>query len=921
MQLTVLAALTAAALASPASAQTTEWNQARGNSARTSVSSCAPIVSPPEVAWTEEFETLCSEPVVWGGVTYIAGVRDGRRSLFAFRTETGEALGSKRIDRDEGRVHLAVWAGTVAWVARDGVRFYQHRKSTLKDRGKLEMRTSGAPAVYEGQLIVSGSGGVACVDFQRGRVQVQGTASFGTPAVVPAGEGGALIVTAGIGQRPGYKGQWLVLTQSELTGLSGKKLALRAGPLIYGAPVAGQAGASTLVPVRYEDEAYQQGWFVHAASGYMAADGSHPGGLLILGDEAGGLCPMAQPVASYKGEVFGIASAGHVLKLLGDGRYLQLPQPPKNGLSGAATIAGDVLYFPNWAMEIESKRVLWSLPDLIPTTPMIPAGDRLALVGAGERQLVCLRGSLADSGAVASAVEGPRALRPTADNCAILADGTVVTAPLEGGADVSLVIAEGAAKLVGEEHPVYLAWSRALDAEYVDALEQVFETYLRSSFLDDCRRLIAAAERRGLSADRAETLNAKLVGRTRNTKSNAPAQRRRIQREEDKARALAVGEFEVAADWCAERELPVAATALLAAARGILPGHSAAAVARAGAMVPEDFPWRDEDDAGERWLAWAPEILPAGARFMSTGDERWAAAGDPWRDDTIALRTRNLVLLSRDADPVVVGRCLRNGEGAVRALRTLMGPGPRDESTRPLEPLEVRLHRNKEEYHLERTPDGTTAIGWSVGYYSSAERVSRFYVPAKGKSGDPLGRDLYQVLVHELTHHYVDQRWMGRGQLLANTPGYWIVEGFARFVEDQVVEMGRLGTGFRDETVKSLDAASQVDLKNKLIPMSAFIDLTPAAFSGLGDEPIADLELRSTLVRMRVTERGVFYEQAGSLVFFLWNRCGDEGRAAVLECLRVHYTQQTKREGWQALGYKDANVLEDAFRQFLSEVR
>ena len=40
----------------------------------------------------------------------------------------------------------------------------------------------------------------------------------------------------------------------------------------------------------------------------------------------------------------------------------------------------------------------------------------------------------------------------------------------------------------------------------------------------------------------------------------------------------------------------------------------------------------------------------------------------------------------------------------------------------------------------------------------------------------------------------------------------------------------------------------------------------------LGDEPIAEIQLRHTLATGELSERAVFYEEAGSLFFFLFHR-------------------------------------------------
>jgi len=69
-----------------------------------------------------------------------------------------------------------------------------------------------------------------------------------------------------------------------------------------------------------------------------------------------------------------------------------------------------------------------------------------------------------------------------------------------------------------------------------------------------------------------------------------------------------------------------------------------------------------------------------------------------------------------------------------------------------------------------------------------------------------------------------------------------------------------------------------------------------------------------------VSELNLFYEQAGSLVFFLMNRCGEKGRAALLGYMKNYHLGKTKSEGWKALGWESVQALEDELRAFLRTV-
>ena len=62
------------------------------------------------------------------------------------------------------------------------------------------------------------------------------------------------------------------------------------------------------------------------------------------------------------------------------------------------------------------------------------------------------------------------------------------------------------------------------------------------------------------------------------------------------------------------------------------------------------------------------------------------------------------------------------------------------------------------------------------------------------------------------------------------------------------------------------------------------------------------MQLRNTLVAFQLSTITIFYEQAGSLVFFLMNRRGPEQRALLLDYLRQHYQGEQGPPGWEQLG-------------------
>jgi hypothetical protein len=475
---------------------------------------------------------------------------------------------------------------------------------------------------------------------------------------------------------------------------------------------------------------------------------------------------------------------------------------------------------------------------------------------------------------------------------------------------VAMAQQSGKVVYLPEEFPVYRVWRGALNASFLDSLEESFEAYARAGLLADCSRLLTEAREYDIDARRIEEMQQLLTGRTARSSRQG---RKNLMRLENAWREEEWSSFIEAVDWCEERELVYAASALLFDADRVLPGR-AEVDGKAEALMPESFPWRDDADAARRWIRWAHGLLPAGAEFLSPEDAVWGRLKtSPWTRDTCGFRTENLLVFSREHDLEAVTGCLRNGEGSVRCLESLLKGGRVAKVGNDRERLEVRIHRNEAEYASEEVENPES----SLGNYSPRERISRFFVPTSD-SERLLGRALFEVLSHELTHQYIEERWV-TGDLGSNvlTPGYWVVEGMARFVEDQALEMGRRGIRFDDDTVVSLDAAAQAEKKGLLLDFAKFLNLSQADFYRLDTEPRYSVTLRNTLHSFGLSEMNIFYEQAGSLVFYLVNRAGGKRRKAFVRYLVGYYNGRAGREGWKALGYESPGELEREYRKFL----
>jgi len=259
------------------------------------------------------------------------------------------------------------------------------------------------------------------------------------------------------------------------------------------------------------------------------------------------------------------------------------------------------------------------------------------------------------------------------------------------------------------------------------------------------------------------------------------------------------------------------------------------------------------------------------------------------------------------------------GEAAVGANRALLGESPAAGAVgRPLEPLEIRLYRSRAEY-LEDPADGG-ALPWSSGYYSPNEGISRFYSESGKGAADALGRDLHEVVAHELTHHYVDRRWVPFDARTATQPGFWLVEGFAEHVSEQALEMRRRGGAMDDPTVRALDITAAVARMGRLLPLSTLLSMTHEKFETGLEGAVGVVKLRHTLGAIELDRRGLFYAQSGALTYFVLHRCGDAGRATCLGWLADYYRGRRIVDWSEPLGFNDLAAFEKAFLAFLAGI-
>ncbi len=939
--LALSAPLTALAQDAADAPSTRWWTQRRGNADRSGSVDVEPLRAAPVTVWRVEFEhDLASRPVIWGGHIYIVVGSGRHRRLRALRLETGAEVASATL-KGSGPVELVTHRGIVVAREAAGVTAFRHRGARFQKAwhvaSEYEDAYDGAPCVAWGSVWLPMDGSVTRrFDVQTGerldtRFQSEALLSVCTS------HDDRLTLGATIGTHPRQRGIFLYL---ELRGLDNELartvFALRGDdtPICEVASYDDSEDDASFTAVQLAT-GRRRSWLVTSLCDFEGKSGVASPGVLVMPDGSVVLSPIATPPAVHRGVAFGFTRAGDLVAVDATGAQRTLltsDNRPRGALPSAPTLARGVLLFRNWAADIESGRVLWVAPDLDVAESLIPAGDHraigftsAALIGLADVSIV--EAELLQSTAVVERREVPQDVPGV-----LRLDGTFVpgTWAFVDGGDVEVSAPDGGVPArVSREHlacagggetdttcddpmRVVDAWRRIVDSHAQHAFVGLFRRLARERLLADARRTLAIAGAHGLPVETSDALEVLLAGKRplKDPAARAP----RVQRNEAKERAALVTTYLSGVAWCRERELDGAASCLLALAADVAPDDAEThrkLHALETALRPSGF---DVARAPGAWMRWARELVPSGATPVSPSDPGRERATGIWREGTMVFRTRNVLFFSRVNDPETVGRCLRQAEGTVRALERLFPHRASEALDSQL--LDVRLHRSRADYLAE----GTGGASWSAGYYSPRDGVSRFFVKSAVDAAEPLGRGLFSTLAHEVTHHWIHRRLIGDQSSVATTPGYWVVEGIAQFVGDQAVEMGRRSDRLDDPTVPSIDAAAQVARGGKLIPMARLLAMPRLGFAGLDDDSIVTVDLRNNLGALRLSERSVFYEQAGALAFFLANRGGADGRRRFFEYLVAHYRGASHAEVWRELGFVSVEDLEARFVAWLHEL-
>ncbi|MGQ0612314.1 MAG: hypothetical protein ACT4PV_00990 [Planctomycetaceae bacterium] len=305
------------------------------------------------------------------------------------------------------------------------------------------------------------------------------------------------------------------------------------------------------------------------------------------------------------------------------------------------------------------------------------------------------------------------------------------------------------------------------------------------------------------------------------------------------------------------------------------------------------------------WLDWRLEVMGERVRLLDRRHPDMDRARSFWTTDLFGFENPDVALLTNLKNPEIVGKCLRLSGLTCRALEQMFATDdPKREGS---DPLVIYLYATLEEYVAKSGAGvggghGGMPLGLTLGHYNPSENISRFYWFERPDAE----RTVTTTFVHELTHHWIERacpRFTAQDrERSAATPGFWIVEGFAVFMEEARFDVARAAWTHFDPHAESLDSVATLQKAGKLVDWKKLYPLNQIEFAGLGKNFEVPVRRRWALRDFGFSETNCFYQQAGATCQFLY--WGEEGayRTRLLDFVTAYYT-----------GDKDKTTIPAAF--------
>ena len=322
------------------------------------------------------------------------------------------------------------------------------------------------------------------------------------------------------------------------------------------------------------------------------------------------------------------------------------------------------------------------------------------------------------------------------------------------------------------------------------------------------------------------------------------------------------------------------------------PRHAGARAALA-AVAPRSFALGD----ARIWLDWHLDVEKSGAKLSNPDTFNMRQARKYWRKDLNGIEAGVVLVITPVTDSRVLGRMLGCCRLTTAVLGELFGDYP--VRRKKVDPLRIFLFENKEEY-VKRSGDFRPSkdmafLEWSAGHYSPEEGISRlFWVTDRDAESRIIG-----TAVHELTHHWLadaNPAYAPRdGRRSPRCPGFWIVEGFAEFLEEGQYDIEAGTWSLFDQRADSLDTVITLADAGKLLNWRMLYEGSSLHFWALDKSKKFEVRRRWQLGADVVTQTHLWYMQSAATCHYLYHAENGKHRKALLDYLVAHYTSDAKR--------------------------
>ena len=211
------------------------------------------------------------------------------------------------------------------------------------------------------------------------------------------------------------------------------------------------------------------------------------------------------------------------------------------------------------------------------------------------------------------------------------------------------------------------------------------------------------------------------------------------------------------------------------------PSHKQAN-ARLDKLAPKDFTLGD----ARLWLDWHLDVERHGATLATRDSFDMRQALKYWRKDLNGIQSGVVLVITPVKDARTLGRMVACSKLTTDLLGELFASYP--VRRKEIKPLRVFLFESQEEYIKKsgafRPMKSTEFLKWSAGHYSPDEGISRLFWHTKRDAESRI----VGTAVHELAHHWLADANPAynhvEGRRSPMTPGFWIVEGIAEFLQE-----------------------------------------------------------------------------------------------------------------------------------------